>query len=197
MQGSPVELIFRDSPSALATAAKGAVTARVAVRIRAIRSMRLGKTVPEAAQEHGISPRALLNWVHHYNHGGLTGLNDRPIPGKPPKLAIEQHDSFKQRVLAGPSPEEGMAAYRGHDCQRILKEEYGVELCESAVYFFLHRIGLSSIMPRPRHRKADPIAQEAFKKTSRLRLKRSAKPIRTNGSRFGARMKRGSGNKVR
>ena len=197
MQGSPVVLIFHDSPEALAVAAKGAATARVGVRIRAIRSIRMGSTVPETAHEHGICSRALLNWVHRYNHEGVAGLNDRPIPGKPPKLAVEEHEAFKNRILAGPRPEEGLAAYRGSDCQRILKEEYGVELCESAVYFFLHRLGLASIMPRPRHRKADPAAQEAFKKTLRTKSQRSAKPIRTRMSKSGAKMKRALVSKAR
>jgi len=35
----------------------------------------------------------------------------------------------------------------------------------SGLYGLLHRLGYSWLVPRPRHPKADPAAQAAFKKT--------------------------------
>ncbi len=53
------------------------------------------------------------------------------------------------------------------DVQRILKQEFGKVRCLSAVYNLLHAIGYNDLMPRPQHKDADPVAQDAFKKTRR------------------------------
>jgi transposase len=47
--------------------------------------------------------------------------------------------------------------------RRILQEEFGVTLRRQAVYDLLHRLGYSSLMPRPQHEQANPEVQEFFK----------------------------------
>ena len=46
---------------------------------------------------------------------------------------------------------------------RILRDEFGVEYSLNGIYALLHRLGFSSLAPRPRHRNTDPAAQEQFK----------------------------------
>jgi transposase len=55
---------------------------------------------------------------------------------------------------------------RGKDVQRILASEFGKLRELGAVYKLLHQLGYTSLAPRPQHRRADPAAQEAFKKSS-------------------------------
>jgi transposase len=79
-------------------------------------------------------------------------------------LTLQQQDQLKTRLNAGPLEQDGVCALRGVDVQRILAEEFGKVRCLSAVYDLLHAIGYNDLTPRPRHRDADPAAQEAFKK---------------------------------
>ena len=98
-------------------------------------------------------------------------MADRPGRGREPRLTPEQDQRLRARVVAGPSAEDGTCALHGPDIRRILRDEFGLSPCQQAVYDTLHRLGLSSLMPRPVHRKTDPEAREAFKK----------KPPRTSG----------------
>ena len=60
----------------LAKRAKRQQDARIRARILAIRYMRLGHTVPEAANALGVSERQLRTWVHRYNAEGIQGLRE-------------------------------------------------------------------------------------------------------------------------
>ncbi len=169
--------------------------ARVRGRIIAIRYLRLGHTVPEAANALGMSERQLRNWVHRYNTEGVAGLRDRPRPGQPSHLAVDQVERFKERIRQGARFEDRVCVLRGMDMRRILQEEFEAQYSLPGVYFLLHRLGISSLVPRPKHEQADEQAQAAFKKTSRSVSKRSRRNIPTSGSRSGSKTKRVSASK--
>ena len=137
---------------------------RVRTRILAIRFMRQGHSARGAAQVFPISDRQLGMWVRRYDAEGLEGLRYRARPGRPPILDPEDEEAFRERVRTGPSESEGLAAYRGEDVRRLLKAEFGSDYSISGTYFLLHRLGFSSLVPRPVHPKADPAAQAAFKR---------------------------------
>ncbi len=176
----------------LAKRAKRQQDARIRARILAIRYMRLGHTVPEAANALGVSERQLRTWVHRYNAEGIQGLRDRPRPGQPPHLALDRVERFSERVRSGPRPQDGVCTLRGVDLQRILQEEFNAKYSLPGVYFLLHRLGFSSLIPRPKHLKADEQAQAAFKKNSRNASKKLRRSIPTRRSKSGSRMKRAS-----
>lgn len=140
-------------------------------RLRAVILASQGRTAEAVADALGCTTRAVQKWVARYNRGGDSALADRPGRGRKPTLTPEQDQRLRARVEAGPTDEDGTCAFHGPDIRRILRDEFGLTLCQQAVYDTLHRLGLSSLMPRPAHRKADPEAQEAFKK----------KPPRTSG----------------
>jgi transposase len=151
----------------LAEAAKREPVARVSRRILAVRDVLLrGEgSCPDVAESFAVDERTVQRWIHDYNAGGIEALRDAARPGQPKKLPSEREEEFRRRILAGPSADEGLSAYRGTDARRILHDEFGADYCPSAVYVVLHRLGLSSLMPRPEHPGADPQAREAFKKT--------------------------------
>ena len=171
--------------------------ARVRARILAIRYLRLGHTVPEAAKALSMSERQLRTWVHRYNAEGLEGLRDRPRPGQPPRLSPDRVERFKERVRSGPRLEDGVCTLRGVDLRRVLQEEFQAKYSLAGVYFLLHRLGFSSLVPRPKHLKADELVQAAFKKTSRNASRKSKRAILTRRSKSGSRMKHGSASKGR
>ena len=141
---------------------KNGSTAR---RMQAIRFLLDGATIPEAAEQLGTPERTLRRWVHRFNAEGADGLRNRDRPGPPPKLAPELEDDFKQRIRAGANAEDGVCALRGGQIQKILAKEYDASYSLGGTYFLLHRLGFSSLVPRPYHPERDLDAQEEFKKT--------------------------------
>lgn len=107
----------------------------------------------------GRSRQFVDEWVGRYRRGGMENLKARKQRGNRPALSPEQQPAFKARLLAGPTEADGgVCTLRGRDAQRILDIEFGVPLKLSAVYDWMHRLGLACLNPRPRHRKNDPAA---------------------------------------
>ncbi len=154
----------RLSSDDLAEAARREGDGRIRTRILAIRYMLEGHTAPGAAKVFPISDTQLRMWMRRYDAEGLHGLRDRHRPGRPPILDPEKTEAFSERVRTGPAEAEGLAAYRGEDVRRLLKDEFGSDYSISGTYFLLHRLGFSNLVPRPVHPKADPAAQAAFKR---------------------------------
>jgi transposase len=166
------------------------------IRIRAVLAVARGNHVPTVAQSMSVAERAVRNWVHKYNRSGVVGLQDQRR-GRQCRLSASQLEKMRKRLREGARPEDGVCSLRGCDIQRILEKEFHVRYGRSSVYYLLHhQLGMSYLKPRPLHRKTDPEAQSAFKKTSERSCKRSGKRIRTDGSRSGSRMKVGSASKV-
>jgi hypothetical protein len=63
------------------------------------------------------------------------------------------------------------------------------------VYDLLHRLGLSCLAPRPRHRKNDPEQMQQWVENAPLLSRTSPKRTRSKRWRFGSRTKRGSASK--
>jgi putative transposase len=166
-------------------------------RFRAVILAAAGQSAATIAAALGCTPRAVQKWMRRYNDGGAAALADRPGRGGKPRLNPAEHDRLRQRIEAGPTPEDGVCAFHNPDIRRILAAEFGAELGEQAVYDLLHRLDLSSLMPRPIHRKADPEAQEAFKKAPPRPSPRSPRPAPPSGSRPGSPTRRGSGSRGR
>lgn len=111
----------------------------------------------------GRSPRFVDKWVGRYRSGGIDALNPRRQTGRKAKLTPEQEQSLKQRLADGPRDEDGVCTFRGKDICRLIEAEFGVVHTLGGIYDVLRRIGYSSLMPRPRHRKNDPEAMQAFR----------------------------------
>lgn len=135
-----------------------------AKRLRTVLLAKQGFTAPEIATCTGFSRRMVQKWVERYNGEGLVGLETKPGRGRKPPLTPQQAAQLQQRLDAGPLPDDGVCTLRGQDVRRILQREFGQLRCLSAVYGLLHRLGFSSLVPRPQHPESDPAAQEEFQK---------------------------------
>jgi transposase len=81
--------------------------------------------------------------------------------------------SLREKVLEGPSQEEGLVRYRIVDFQEFLKEKHGVSLGISTIWGVLRKLGCSWKTGRQRHPKSHEEIQE--------RCRGFQKSIRTNG----------------
>lgn len=85
-------------------------------------------------------------------------------------MTAEQKAAFAALVEQGPDPEvDGVVRWRQVDLKRKIEALFGVEMHERTVGKQLAKLGFVRLSVRPKHPKADPAAQAAFKKTSPLR----------------------------
>jgi transposase len=151
---------------ALREAIRAARSSNLRDRLRIVLHALDGEAGSAIARRLGCGERVVRKWVHRYNKGAIAGLADLPRSGRPRKLPRESEPGLEERLNAAPRPEDGVCTLRGVDVRRILAEEFGVEYSSSGTYVMLHRLGYSSLMPRPKHPKSDAAAQEEFEKNT-------------------------------
>jgi transposase len=166
-------------------------------RLRAVALAIGGHPTPEIVRMLGRSRGFVQRWCYACRDGGLDAVAVKRQPGRPTMLPAERHAAFKQRVLAGPTDDDGVCTLRGRDFQRILEEEFGVSYSLQGVYDLLHRLNLSVLVPRPQHRKSDPQAQQQWVEDAPFLSATSKSDTPASTSPSGSRMKRGSGSKAR
>jgi transposase len=126
-------------------------------RLRAVRLALDGKEAMEIVAMLGRSRRFVQEWVYAYRDGGIEAIKVAKSTGRPTKLPRAREREFKARMLAGPAVADGgVCTLRGAEALRILEKEFGVRYTLDGVYDLLRRLGLSCLVPRPRHRKNDP-----------------------------------------
>ena len=131
-------------------------------RYRAVRLALDGQATKTIMAMLGRSKDFVQRWSYCYRDGGLGTIAEKPRPGRPTKLPREKEQAFRQRLRAGPTPDDGVCTLRGVDAVRILEREFGVHYTLEGAYDLLHRLGLSCLKPRPRHRKNDPAAMQRW-----------------------------------
>ena len=144
---------------------RAAKDARLSKRLWIVWQARLGQTEPKITAAIGLSRRVVQSWVQRYNQGGLAGLEDRAGRGRKPVLSVAERQWVAERVDAGPRDGD-VCSLRGVDFQKFIQERCGKLLSLSTVYGLLHELGYEWLVPRPKHRRSDPTAIEAFKKKS-------------------------------
>jgi len=125
---------------------------RYRVVLLAIRGLTTLQIMDKLDRSRGFVQR----WTYVYRDHGLEAIYEQPRSGTPPKLRREDEQTFKDRLNGGPLETDGVCTLRGKDVQRILKEEFGAKYTLDGAYAVLHRLGLSRLRPRPKHRKNDP-----------------------------------------
>lgn len=182
------------SADELRRAAAKCKDARAARRMLAIALVMAGERRDEAARACGMDRQSLRDWVHRYNAEGLEGLSDRPRGRSRPRLTAGQEAEIATLVEAGPDiAMHGVVRWRRVDLRDLIAERYGVRYHERTVGKLLKRLGFRRLSPRPAHPRADPAAQEAFKKTSpSWRAGRSRPKPPASRSRSGSRTRRAS-----
>ena len=115
--------------------------------------------------------RYSVNWVREiarrYREDGPTGIGDRRHgnPGAPPLLEGTQQEQLRQ-ALAGPAPDGGL--WTGRWVAAWMSEALGRAVSIQRGWEWMRRLGYTPQRPRRRETRADPEAQEAFKKGGSL-----------------------------
>lgn len=123
-----------------------------------------GKTTKEIALVTGYCPPWIRTLAHRYNEQGPQGLGDRrhDNPGGTLILSPEQQAQLQQ-ALEEPPADGGL--WTGPKVAKWIESQTGHKVHAQRGWEYLKRLNYSKRVLRPRHTKADPVAQEAFKKT--------------------------------
>lgn len=123
-----------------------------------------GKNADEIADAVGVSLSHVKATLAHWRRRGLAVLEERPKGGRNHAYLMQAEEL---EVLEGLRAK----AEKGHllvvaEVHSAFEKRLRIPMSERAVYDLLARHGWRKVKPRPRHVKADPAAQEAFKKTT-------------------------------
>src|SRR3954453_1069956 len=116
----------------------------------------------EVAQALGYSWRQCQRWLQSYQKGGIEGLLESRVHerGRQELVTPEAFADLEEAMKRGETPPIGQA-------DEFLRERHGIEYAHpDGVGQLLRRRKVKLKTGRPRHEKADPQEQEAFKKTS-------------------------------
>ena len=136
-----------------------------------------GMNRTEAARIGGIDRQTLRDWVHRFNDRGPEGLKDDWVRDKPRRLDAAQQAELATIVETGPDRAvHGVVRWRRVDLQTLVAERFGVQHHERTIGKLLKVLGFSHVSARPRHPGQDGEVIQAFRKTSRVRLRLMSGP---------------------
>jgi len=123
-----------------------------------------GHPVKTIAQMTPYSTIWIYEILHRYDKHGPDGVGDRrhQNPGHPPLVPPDVREKL-DAALDDPAPDGGL--WTSKKVAAWLAQELGVDHIHTARgWELLRSLGYRSYVPRPRHHKADPEEQEAWKK---------------------------------
>ena len=130
-------------------------------RLQALWLVRRGWGVAASAEQAGVGERTLERWLGWYREGGLDGVLGR-VPGRGARGAPARLDEGQLGRLAERAGGGGVRTYGG--AAEWVRSEYGVGYSYNGMWSLLARLEIRPKVPRPAAEKADPAAQEAYKK---------------------------------
>ncbi len=137
--------------------------ADVRMRLHGLWLLRTGRAVRETAAAVGVHRRTVDRWVDWYRTGGVTEVisHHQGGRGRPPRLTAEQEEQVRAEVATG-------RVRTAAEIGRWIESTVSVAYRPGGVTALLHRLQAAPTGPRPRHVKADPAAQEEWKKGGSL-----------------------------
>ena len=149
-----------DTEAALKERYRAEADAARRMRVQGLWLLRQGQHVTAVAAAVGVHRRTVERWVDWYRHeGGVTGVlaHHQGGVGGVPLLTAEQQEEVAQEVATG--------RFRtAREIGEWITESYGVTYRPGGVSTLLGRLRCHPKVPRPLHEKADPHAQEKWKK---------------------------------
>lgn len=161
MFGRPFRVTWTDDPEDFLARSKQERDPWIVRRLLAVRLLRMGATLTEAATSLGVSYRGLQKWVRWYRTGGIDALCAHPVggvrvPTRPLLTAGQEAAVLTEATTTGFVTQPKARAW--------LAREHAVSLSAAQVTRLFRELRLRCKVPRPRAAKADATAQEAWKK---------------------------------
>lgn len=136
-------------------------------RLHAVLQVIGGASSYETARLYGDSPRAIEYWVRRLTSKGLQGLLEGDHTGRPARLSASALARLRKDISR--SPRElgyNQNLWDGLLLSHHLTQYYSTSLSVRQCQRLFHQLGFSLQRPRRQASEADPVQQEAFKKTT-------------------------------
>ncbi len=125
----------------------------------------------EIARHCGVAKATVHQLISRYNRFGISAIETKGKGGRRREhLTLEQEQQFLEPFFTRAQTGEIATTAELH---RAFEERVEHPVDESMIYRLLQRHGWRKVVPRPRHPKAQEEIQEAFKKNSRSKFKKS------------------------
>lgn len=134
-------------------------------RLHVVLLVAQGMSCVEVAKLMGDSIRSVEAWVKSFNQNGLEGLHYLPIPGRPSRISSDLLKEIGQVIRASPE-EVGLdcVLWDGKALSQWLSVSKDINLGVRQCQRLFRQLGFRLRKPRPQSAKADPVAQEEYKK---------------------------------
>jgi transposase len=121
-----------------------------------------GYHATEIARLLQTSTRTVRRWIHQFNTRGPAALDSTNLGGRRWAYLSEADErallaGLRRRARAG-------QLVTAAELHAYVETHVGHAVSEDYLYSLLHRYGWRKVEPRPRHVKANPAAQESFKR---------------------------------
>ena len=133
------------------------------LRLLAAIHRKKGRSLDEITDILSKPRRTVHGWLVRLHKRGLGGLRDVKQSGRPAQLSRRQLRTLERHLERGP-PHNLYGLWTTKLVRKHVYETYGIEFTPRHLRRVLQELGFSVQKPRPRHYKANPAAQAAFKK---------------------------------
>jgi len=143
-------------------------------RRRAIDLLKTGASITEVARRLGCSHSSVILWRDTVRRRGLTALQAKPAPGRPPKLTARQRAKLPRLLLRGASAwgfETELWTTRR--IATVIQRELGVRLHRAHVGRVLTALDWSCQKPERRAIERDETAIARWKRYRWTRIKKT------------------------
>ena len=128
-------------------------------RLHALWLLRSGQRIRAVAAVLGVHERNVQRWVGWYRTGGVPTVTAHRCQGKGRSAFLRPE---QQAALVAQS---ATGAFRtAAEARQWIEDQFGVRYTDGGMYALLGRLRVHPKVPRPVNPKADPAAQEAWKK---------------------------------
>ena len=118
------------------------------------------------AEVLGVAAETVWRWAKAYGNDGVEGLYPKPRKTKRSKLTPAQKEDVLAWVDERRTPEGKGVHWTLERLRQAIADEFNVTLGINTIWVWLRKENRKIKVPRPKHYKADEVAQEDFKKNS-------------------------------
>jgi transposase len=150
------------------------------VRVRAVQAALGGIPISHVARAYGIDRTTIHRWLRrHEDAGGASGLERRPVSGRPRKLQCISEYNLKRIVLA-PASHFGFETdlWTVSRLHAVLVYRFNEDVSEDTVWRRLRDAGLTWQTPQREYFQADPKERERWQRETIPLIRETLKKTR-------------------
>ncbi len=146
------------------------------IRLLGLLNVKKKKSFLQVAEALNVNEKSVRNWVKRFKENGIEGLRNKAGSGRKPILSSDKKEDFRESVIALQKNVPG-GRIGAKDINNLLASKFHAKYAFSTTYKVLERCGLSWVSARSKHPKSDINRQTSFKKTLKLKLKKSCQNL--------------------